>query len=166
MKYSDGNIFEPSWGWDSVKGNKAMKQIPKNVAFMWYNRMKVFQMSQEEAINCPYDFYISTRIDMLFRMKVKYDYFDMSVEKSILYIPEGADYSGYQDKIAMGNQFAMAKYCSLYHHLPEYIKKYSINPEPLLKKHLTNYPIHRIGMAIHKIHPKICQKQKIKNYVG
>ena len=49
--------------------------------------------------------------------------------------------------------------------MKEYLIKKSINPEQLLKYHLTkqNVPVNRIDLK-HQIVPKVSLKQKHKNY--
>ena len=60
----------------------------------------------------------------------------------------------------------MEKYFNLYNNLNNLVsEKKSMNPEPLLKRHLkqTKVNVKRIEFK-HQIHPKISQKQKVKNY--
>ena len=147
--------------WDKVKSNKEMELIKKNVMFMWRNRdtlrrvVKKFKPQQ-------YDWIISTRPDVYYSNKLNYSQLD----PNSINIPQGADYNGYQDKIAIGKKEIMLKYLNLYNNMEKYLEedKKAINPEPLLKYHLKkqNVPVVRILLS-HKIFPKVSNKDKQKN---
>ncbi len=157
ITFSDGIVFTPQCGWENIKGNKAMKAIPKNIARMWYNRSQAFDL-----MTTDYDFIVSTRIDLVYKNPIDYS----KLEKRHLYIPTKADYSGYQDKIAYGDYNTMKIYMSLYNDMDMLLKKYKINPEPLLKHYLNFEKVEIVRTELdQKISPKICQKQKIKNYI-
>ena len=158
FKYSTKKLIEPVGGWDNVKANKGMSQIKKNPMFMWRNRDNVKNLLTKSKKK--YDWIISTRLDVYYTEKLDYK----KLDENSLNIPKIADYGGYQDKIAIGKKSLIIQYLDLYVNMKEYLKTKPIDPEPLLKYHLTikEIPVKRINLN-HKIFPKVSQKNKIKN---
>tara|TARA_R110000796_G_scaffold115376_3_gene227310 strand:- start:1648 stop:2475 length:828 start_codon:yes stop_codon:yes gene_type:complete len=157
ITFSDGVVFTPEGGWENVKGNQAMKAIPKNVARMWFNRTQAFSLVPNK-----YDFVLSTRIDLVYKNPVNYS----KLKTGILYIPTKADYGGYQDKMSYGDYNTMKIYMTLYDKMPMLLKKYKINPETLLKNYLNLEKVKIVRTDLGQvISPKVPQKQKIANYI-
>lgn len=162
---SDDNIQEPLCGWENIKGNEFTKKTIKNPVRMWYNRHIIFE-EVKNYLKGNFDLVVSLRCDVNYFENLNFDDLGLCLDDNTIYIPGGADYGGYQDKIAFGSPHAMEKYFNLYNNLNNLVsEKKSMNPEPLLKRHLkqTKVNVKRIEFK-HQIHPKISQKQKVKNY--
>ena len=163
---SDGKIAEPLCGWDNIKGNEFTKSTIKQPAFMWYNRHIIFE-EVKNYLKTNFDLVVSLRCDVKYEETLNLD--ELSVlNDNTIYIPKGADYGGYQDKIAMGTPLAMEKYFNLYSNLNNLVSPTkSMNPEPLLKRHLKQQKVNVVRINLkHQIYPKVSQKEKLKKYTN
>jgi hypothetical protein len=156
-KYSDKPLLDIDFS--KVKSGKNLAPIRKNVMFMWRNRDNVRSLLMKSKVN--YDWIISTRADVFYKNKL--DYNDLDADK--INIPEGSDFSGYQDKIAIAKKPLMLEYLDVYDNLKKYVvdDKRTIEPETLQKYHLgknyKNIPVKRIILK-HDIFPKVALKKK------
>ena len=102
---------------------KEKERIPKNAAppqstvYQARNRDKSRSLLMKSKVK--YDWIISTRADVYYKNKLNYD--ELDADK--VNIPEGANFGGIQDKIAIAKKPLILRYLNMYDYLPEYIKK-------------------------------------------
>ena len=154
-KYSDKPLLDI----DFSKVKSGPNLVKKNPMLMWRNRDNVRSLFMKSNVN--YDWIISTRTDVFYKNKL--DYSDLDADK--INIPKGADYGGYQDKIAIAKKPLILEYLDVYDHLKKYVvdDKRSIEPETLQKYHLgkkyKNIPVKR-NVLKHQLFPKVSNKDK------
>jgi hypothetical protein len=111
-----------------------------NMMCMWYNRRRAYQdmcRYMEQTGTPPYDLVISTRLDTYNDEMLDYHLFECLDNNTIL-VPEGYDWGGLNDQMAIGRPQAMAKYLTLYDRIYEILDQLSpyYGPEPALKKNM------------------------------
>ena len=102
---------------------------------MWYKTMRVNELKNRHTNN-QYDIIIKTRPDITIEQPIE---LINPIDNSI-YIPKGWDWSqGIGDLMAYGDTNMMDRYCNLFNNFKDIIDKLDkINPERILKSHLTN----------------------------
>ena len=110
-----------------------------NMMSMWFNRRRVYQdmchyMTENGVM---YDLVISTRLDTYNDEKMDYDMFRCLDDNTIL-VPEGYDWGGLNDQMAIGRFPAMAKYLTLFDRIYPILDQLSpyYGPEPALLKNV------------------------------
>ena len=110
-----------------------------NMMCMWYNRRRAYHdmIKYMKETGTTYDLVISTRLDTYNDEKMDYQLFQCLDENTIL-VPEGCDWGGLNDQMAIGRFDAMAKYLTLYDHIYEILDQLPVyyGPEPALLKHM------------------------------
>ena len=110
-----------------------------NMMCMWYNRRRAYQdMSRYIAeTGTQYDLVINTRLDTYNDEPLDYNLFECLDENTIL-VPEGYDWGGLNDQMAIGRPQAMANYLTLYDRIYDILDQLSpyYGPEPALKKNM------------------------------
>lgn len=115
-----------------------------NMMCMWFNRKRVLDEMRKYMYenNVWYDLVISSRLDIWCYQLLDYGRFESSkLTDDEIYIPEGHDWGGYNDQMAIGTYYAMEKYMTLYDSLDIILKELMITngtygPEPVLKTHM------------------------------
>ena len=159
-KYSDKPLLDIDFS--KVKSGKKLAPIKKNVMFMWRNRDNVRSLLKSRSVS-RYDWIISTRTDVVYKNKLDYS----ELDPSVVNVPKGSDFGGFQDKIAIAKEPLMMEYLDVYDNLKKYVvdDKRTIEPETLVKYHLgskyKNIPVKRITLK-HDIFPKVNLKNKQK----
>jgi hypothetical protein len=126
-----------------------------NMMCMWYNRWRVFTDMQKYmvATGVWYDLVICSRLDIWCYQLLDYNLFDPSkLTDQGVYVPEGHDWGGLNDQMAIGTYYAMEKYMTLYTNMKEILDELMISlgtygPEPVLKTHMVQQ-----GMTVHRFH--------------
>jgi len=107
---------------------------PHNGYSMFYHQNKAFSLIEKDVIHNK------RHLDCVLYMRSDIDSPDtlhLEMPKpNTIYIPEGFDYSGYNDRTAYGNFDAMKKYCSLITTLTSPESMNGTNPEAILKRYL------------------------------
>ena len=110
-----------------------------NMMCMWVNRLRVYRdmcryMSETSV---TYDLVISTRLDTYNDEKMDYSIFSCLDDNTIL-VPEGYDWGGLNDQIAIGRFPAMSKYLTLFERIYDILDRLSpyYGPEPALLKNV------------------------------
>lgn len=124
-----------------------------NMMCMWFNRKRVFDDMRKYMCknNIWYDLVISTRLDLWCYQLLDYSQIHPSILTSKdIYIPEGHDWGGVNDQMAIGNYYAMEQYMTLYRNILPILDNLMITngtygPEPVLLTHLN-----MMGMNIHR----------------
>lgn len=137
-----------------------------NVMCMWINRQRVFQDMRDYMIkhNVWYDLVICTRLDTWCYEPLNVSkYIDLS--DSEIYVPEGSDWGGLNDQMAIGNFHAMEKYMMLYPYMPSILETLMstigyYGPEPILKTHvdIQELVVHRFSLSYRLINGKMYHK--------
>lgn len=107
---------------------------PHNGYSMFYHENKAFSLVEKDVVNNKrhLDCVLYTRSDI-----DSPDTLHLEMPKpNTIYIPEGFDYGGYNDRMAYGNVDAMKKYCSLIATLTAPESMNGTNPELILKRYL------------------------------
>ena len=101
---------------------------------MFYHENKAFSLIEKDVIENKkqYDclLYCRADIDSPDRLHLEMP------RPNTIYIPEGFDYAGYNDRMAYGNADSMKKYCSIIATLTSPESMNGTNPEGILKRHL------------------------------
>lgn len=142
---------------------KEKERMPKNAAppqstvFQARNRDKSRELLMSK--NIRYDWIISTRADVYYKNKLDYS----ELDPSVVNIPNGANYGGIQDKIAIAKKPLILRYLNMYDYLEEHIKKTHLHAEKTLNKYLKKFkiPVKRMTLG-HQLFPKVPHKQKLK----
>jgi hypothetical protein len=117
---------------NAVKDYKSTSQ--HNGYSMFYHQNKAFSLIEKDVIDSK------RHIDCVLYMRSDIDSpdkLDLEMPKqNTIYIPEGFDYGGYNDRTAYGNFDAMKKYCSLITTLTSPESMNGTNPEAILKLYL------------------------------
>ncbi len=82
-----------------------------NMSRHFINKKRVFHLLEQykEKTSTVYDIVLATRLDLQFDT-----FYIPTPEQNTLYIPEGEDHSGINDRFAMGDTESMKKYMNLY----------------------------------------------------
>ena len=142
---------------------KEKERLPKNAAppqstvYQARNRDKSRSLLMKSKVK--YDWIISTRADVYYKNKLNYD--ELDADK--VNIPEGANFGGIQDKIAIAKKPLILRYLNMYDYLPEYIKKKNLQAEKALNNYLKTFkiPVKRITLG-HQLFPKVKLSDKLK----
>jgi len=114
-----------------------------NMMCMWYNRHRVFQdmCAYMKETDTWYDLVISARLDMFSDESLVYDWFqDLDARlPPTVFVPEGYDWGGLNDQLAVGDFYAMETYMTLMDHIYPILDRLHpyYGPEPVLLKHLS-----------------------------
>jgi hypothetical protein len=103
--------------------------IPESVPVraMHYNRKRAFNMIQDKpnrVVSSRFDLYVDD-----------YIWYVDNIEDNTIYIPEGEDYGGLNDRFAYGDYESMKKYCHLYDHIHT-LSHSELHPESILKEYI------------------------------
>ena len=132
---------------------------PQNTVFQARNRDKSRELLMSK--NIEYDWIISTRADVYYKNKLDYS----ELDPSVVNIPNGANYGGIQDKIAIAKKPLMLRYLNMYDYLPEHItiKRKSLHAEQTLNNYLKKFkiPVKRMTL-VHQLFPKVSLGDKLK----
>lgn len=132
---------------------------PQSTVFQARNRDKSRSLLMKSKVK--YDWIISTRADVYYKNKLNYD----ELDPNFVNIPNGANYGGIQDKIAIAKKPLMLRYLNMYDYLPEHItlKRKSLHAEQTLNNYLKKFkiPVKRITLG-HQLFPKRKYKDKLK----
>ena len=114
---------------------------PQNRMSMFYHNMLAFQMIQKSGV--IYDVVVKFRPDLLAQ-----DIPDVTapMEQECIYIPDGEDYNGINDRVAYGDMTAMQTYCNIYSKIDTTLRSdpsYRLHPETVLNWHLRGHNIRR-----------------------
>ena len=139
-----------------------------NMMCMWYNRLRVFNDMKQymNETSTWYDLVISSRLDIWCYQLLDYNLMDPDkLTDSDIYVPEGCDWGGLNDQMAIGNFYAMEKYMTLYENMNEILDELMITlgtygPEPVLKTHLKHQTmtVHRFRLEYKLINGKLYHK--------
>jgi len=108
-----------------------------NMMCMYLNRRNVYKIYNEYKIknNIHYDLVFSYRVDFIFHSKL-----DLSLllnAKESICIPEGCDYNGINDRMAVGNEETMKEYLLCYDSLQLLFDQGGTpHPETILKEYI------------------------------
>ena len=125
-----------------------------NVMCMWVNRRRVFQDMRDYMIknNVWYDLVISTRLDTWCYEALNVSKYE-NISDNEIYIPNGNDWGGLNDQLALGNYYAMEKYMMLYSNMNTILDRLKTitgyyGPEPMLKENvmLNDLVVHRFPL--------------------
>jgi hypothetical protein len=122
---------------------------------MYKSRYLLRNLFQEyvDETKTEYDMVISTRMDILYEDKAMVgEYLSPYIQQNILCIPNGCDYRGVNDQIAVGNQNTILQYLNVYESLYELLESgVLVNPEIILLSylHLKNQKIIRHSANYH-----------------
>jgi hypothetical protein len=114
------------------------------------NKYRVYKLCEKYASDniIFYDVVLSLRFDIFFKKKMVFE----KIEENTIYIPEGDDYFGINDKFAYGDLHSIKVYSSLVLNAINLIKSgfSDTDPETLLYSHLlhSNIKIQRIQFKI------------------
>jgi len=134
-----------------------------NVMCMWVNRQRVFQDMREYMIknNVWYDLVISTRLDTWCYEALNLSKYD-NLSDSEIYVPNGCDWGGLNDQLAIGNYYAMEKYMLLYSNIRPILDILMnrigyYGPEPILKVNteMNELTVHRFPLYYKLINGKM-----------
>lgn len=117
------------------KYNRSRHANYHNMMCMYLNRKNVCELFKKyiEENNTHYDLVISYRIDYLISSKLDLNILYEKSNHDQLCIPEGNDYLGLNDQMALGNMNIMIKYLSCYDSLQNMFEKGTIlHPETIL----------------------------------
>ncbi len=132
---------------------------PQSTVFQARNRDKSRELLMSK--NIRYDWIISTRADVYYKNKLDYS----ELDPSVVNIPNGANYGGIQDKIAIAKKPLMLRYLNMYDYLAEHITlpRKNLLAEKTLMNYLKKFkiPVKRMTLD-HQIFPKVPHKQKLK----
>lgn len=130
---------------------------PQSTVFQARNRDKSRELLMSK--NIKYDWIISTRADVYYKNKLDYS----ELDPSVVNVPNGANFGGIQDKIAIAKKPLMLRYLNMYDYLEEHIKKKNLHAEKTLNNYLKKFkiPVKRMTLG-HQIFPKVPNKQKLK----
>lgn len=134
-----------------------------NMMCMWYNRRRVFQdmCRYMEKTGTKYDLIISTRLDTYNDEKMDYHLFDCLDDNTIL-VPEGCDWGGLNDQMAIGRFPAMKKYMTLFDRIYPILDRLSpyYGPEPALLKNveMESLEVYRFPFQYRLINGKLYHK--------
>ena len=108
--------------------------VVANCASMFYHNQKAFELV--EASGLPYDVVVKYRADLVAGGDLPLQ--DCRCpDDTTVWVPEGADYGGLNDQVAMGAPRAMARYCALYGRMADLCASGTLlHPETLLAEHL------------------------------
>lgn len=106
----------------------------RNCLAMYWNReqaLKLFPPDHE------YDVVISTRADLYFQQQIHLEDYWGEIQKGTIFVPEGSDYGGLNDQLAIGRPLEMFRYLGVYSHLQTMLESgTALHPESLLLSHL------------------------------
>jgi hypothetical protein len=97
------------------------------VRAMHYNRRRAFDMIQDKPNRV-----ISTRFDMYITDNLQNC---SACDDNTIYVPEGEDHGGLNDRFAYGNYESMKIYCHLYDHI-DTLSHPELHPETILKEYI------------------------------
>lgn len=123
-----------------------------NYACMLYSRYNVFKHFENYVNdnNKIYDFYILTRCDLNHTIKLNYSFLIYTINYYV-FIPEGHDNEGINDRFILGNYNNIKTYCDLNNHIVDLIKNKNllVHPESSYKYWLeyNNINIQRINLS-------------------
>ena len=111
-----------------------------NMMCMWFNRRRVYQdmCNYMKETGTTYDLVINTRLDTYNDDPLNYHLFECLDDNTVL-VPEGYDWGGLNDQMAIGRFPAMAKYLTLFDRIYEILDQLPppyYGPEPALKKNM------------------------------
>ena len=125
-----------------------------NMMCMWVNRKRVFEDMRLYMVlnNIWYDLVISTRLDLWCYQLLDYTTLldPTKMTHKDIFVPEGQDWGGLNDQMAIGNFYAMEQYMTLYDHMKDIIERVMITngtygPEPVLSTH-----VEMVGLKVHR----------------
>jgi hypothetical protein len=108
----------------------------KNVLPQYCNRKRVSELLEEYITNNgkKYDLVILHRLDI---PGSQIDFKNMEKNDNVVYIPDGHDYNGYNDRMLISTPNGMKLACSLYDNVIQYLEdRCTYHPETLHKWHL------------------------------
>ena len=108
----------------------------KNVLPQYCNRKRVSELLQEYITNNGknYDLVILHRLDI---QGSEIDFKNMEKNDNVVYIPDGSDYGGYNDRVLISTPNGVKLACSLYDNVIQYLEdRCAYHPETLHKWHL------------------------------
>lgn len=97
------------------------------VRAMHYNRRRAFDMIQDRPnriVSSRFDLYVDD-----------YIWYVDTIEDNTIYIPEGEDHGGLNDRFAYGNYESMKIYCHLYDQI-DTLSHPELHPESILKEYV------------------------------
>ena len=107
---------------------------PKQAYSMFFHENKAFSLIEKDVIqnNIHYDCVLYCRADIISR-----DTLELVIPvPNTIYVPDGEDFFGVNDRLAYGDYNTMKKYCSVIHDLTSAQSMNGTNPEGILKRHL------------------------------
>lgn len=110
-----------------------------NVMCMYLNRKNVIELFKKyvEENDINYDLVISYRIDYWIHSKLNLQELVNKSKEGFLCIPDGNDYFGINDQMAICNMNMMIEYMSVYNSLEYLLDRYKLlDPEVLLKRYI------------------------------
>ena len=123
---------------------------------MYCHRYRVFQAmeayAQEECTH--YDMVVSLRLDAYHDDAIDYKRLDPAMEG--IWIPEGYDWGGINDQMAIGNTASMKVYMNVWENIQHWISQPNFGPEIVLGQHLahTEVQVHRFKHSYRLINGK------------
>ena len=108
-----------------------------NMMCMHIHRMRVYQEMElySNTTNTKYDLVISMRLDA-YSDSVLDIVGPVQEEADVVYIPNGYDWGGVNDQMALGNIQSMKVYMNLYQDIETWIQVQNFGPETILKNYL------------------------------
>ena len=132
------NYEETQYPTEIFSLNKCDVTSYENCYSQYYHNKKCFELIKkyQNTNNIVFDIIIKQRCDIDTN-----DILPVGIpENNTLYIPEGEDHQGLNDRVAYGNYSSMEKYCDTVNNIIDICKNQGViyNPETILKKQILN----------------------------
>jgi hypothetical protein len=140
VQITEEDIFkEPVRIFMKQLGSYNSRTIPNsnNMKSHFINKRRVFQLLENHVneTNTTYDYIIVTRLDLTIYDTLNLQ--DIHISENTIYIPEGHDYEGLNDRLCIGNMNSIKKYCDIFNNSPNLlIAGCEPYPENLLLAHV------------------------------